>query len=449
MLFLAAFLLPQVGWDFRFKLCFITLCIRLAWAGVIYLIAYGKVHKAFGAQSRTKTVKPQTADNVKKSALVSGETPCKEQAAVRQKAGVRAVLSACGSVLILAVSLVPAFVFTGYAGMKTTGMYEVGQARAILVDDAREECFETDGSKREVPVYFYYPKGENAGKNSFPLVVFSHGAFGYYESNTSTYMELASHGYVVVSLEHPYHSFFTKDTEGKTITVNPAFLQEVMYVNEDTTPEQEIYELSAKWLSIRTADMEFALDSIKYSKEQGATDASWITESEEVKQELSRVLSVTDTEKIGLMGHSLGGATSVTVGRRRDDIGAVIDLDGTMLGEQLGFENGEYIHYEEAYPVPLLSVESQSHHEQAEIYAALYVNNEVLENAVNGHRTYFTDSAHMNFTDLPLFSPALAGLLGTGEVDATECVVKMNEIVLQFFDYYLKGQGELNLSEMY
>ncbi|MBQ5851909.1 MAG: hypothetical protein IIW54_14020, partial [Lachnospiraceae bacterium] len=33
--------------------------------------------------------------------------------------------------------------------------------------------------------------------DDFPLVVFSHGAFGYYESNTSTYMELASNGYVV------------------------------------------------------------------------------------------------------------------------------------------------------------------------------------------------------------------------------------------------------------
>ncbi len=445
LLFLAALLLPQAAWDLRFKLCFCILCIRLVWAAVIYFVVYMKMRRGLG---ETETER-QAADSVEKNALVSGEATCKEQQPIRKKAGARVALSAIGGVLVLALSLVPAFVFTGYAGLKTTGMYEVAQARAILVDDAREECFETDGSKREVPVYFYYPKGENTGKNSFPLVVFSHGAFGYYESNTSTYMELASHGYVVVSLDHPYHSFFTKDTEGKTITVNPAFLQEVMYVNGETTPEREIYELSTKWLSIRTADMEFALDSITSSKEHGIKEELWVTESEKVRQELERVLAATDTEKIGLMGHSLGGATSVTVGRSREDIGAVIDLDGTMLGEQLGFENGEYIHYEEAYPVPLLSVESQSHHEQADMYAALYVNNEVLKNAVNGHRIYFADSAHMNFTDLPLFSPVLAGLLGTGEVDVTECIVKMNEIVLQFLDYYLKGQGELNLSEMY
>ena len=126
---------------------------------------------------------------------------------------------------------------------------------------------------------------------------------------------------------------------------------------------------------------------------------------------------MTDVEKIGLMGHSLGGAASVTVGRQRDDVGAVIDLDGTMLGEQLGYKNGSYQYYEEAYPIPLLVVDSEEHHQQADKLTSLYVNNVVVENAVNAKRTYFVGSGHMNFTDLPLFSPVLASLLGTGTID--------------------------------
>lgn len=55
----------------------------------------------------------------------------------------------------------------------------------------------------------------------------------------------------------------------------------------------------------------------------------------------------------------------------------------------------------------------------------------------------------MNFTDLPLFSPPLASLLGTGNVDARECIETMNSIILQFFDYYLKGQGELSIAPKY
>lgn len=105
-------------------------------------------------------------------------------------------------VLLFAVALVPAFLFTGYEGLETSGSYGVKMAEDIWVDESRVEEFEQDGA--------------------FPLVIFSHGAFGYYQGNTSTYMELASRGYVVVSLDHPYHSIFTKDTSGKLIYMEPS-----------------------------------------------------------------------------------------------------------------------------------------------------------------------------------------------------------------------------------
>ena len=55
----------------------------------------------------------------------------------------------------------------------------------------------------------------------------------------------------------------------------------------------------------------------------------------------------------------------------------------------------------------------------------------------------------MNFTDLPLISPFLASKLGMGELDAKECIMTMNGLVLQFFDHYLKGQGEFVIRESY
>ncbi|MDO4333679.1 MAG: hypothetical protein Q4C58_13475 [Eubacteriales bacterium] len=412
--FVLALLLPQVSWDFRFRLCFFILLIRAILALVIWLL---RKKKTSGKKS-----KPGAA------------------------------LSAFGGILILALSLVPAFLFTGYEGLETTGVYGVKQVRAILVDESRKESFETDGSKREVPVYFYYPDAENAGENVFPLVIFSHGAFGYYQSNTSTYMELASNGYVVISLDHPYHSFFTRDTDGKLITVNPDFLQEVMAANEESATEEEIFALSRKWLSIRTADINFVLDSVKNAKAEESCPAEWFIESEETGNEISKALAMADIAHIGLMGHSMGGAASVSVGRERDDIGAVIDLDGTMLGEQLSYEDGVYQYNDAAYPAPLLAIDNEEHYqyyrEDAE-KEELYVNQAVLENTVAGEHTYFVGSGHMNFTDLPLFSPILASLLGTGTVDETECVRTMNEIILQYYNFWLKGEGEINIKESY
>ena len=361
------------------------------------------------------------------------------------------VLGSIAALILLAIVLIPKLLFSDYAGLPTTGPYKVQTASAILVDESRVEAFETDGSNREVPVYFYYPEvpeGEN--ETSFPLVIFSHGAFGYYQSNTSTYMELASNGYVVISLDHPYHSFFTKDTSGKTIIVNPQFMQEVMYINELGTPEQEIIELSHGWLDIRTADMNFVLDSVKAAKEQGAElPACWFIKEESSAETIRAILSMTDTEHIGLMGHSMGGAASVTVGRTRDDIDAVIDLDGTMLGEQFSYSNGEYDFYDEAYPVPLLSVSNEAHYFEGQDLADWYVNSWVLANAKDAKYTYFKGSGHMNFTDLPLFSPALAKMLGIGTIDPEECVITMNQLVLDYYNCYLKDMGEVVVQEGY
>lgn len=410
-IFLLALLMPHVAWDFRFKMCFFLLIIRVVTALVSFAV---KREKVAGNKSKLS-----------------------------------AIANAVSGILVLAVSLVPAMLFTGYEGLETSGDYEVGMSSAILVDENRMESFETDGSKREIPIYIFYPETENAGENSFPLVIFSHGAFGYYQSNTSTYMELASHGYVVISLDHPYHAFFTEDTNGQLITVNPNFMQEVMYINQDSTPEEEIFKLTSKWLEIRTADIKCVLDCVETAKVERDCHDEWFIKSEEDEKEILEVLAMTDVNKIGLMGHSLGGAASVTVGREREDVDAVIDLDGTMLGEQLSYENGSYQHYEEAYPIPLLSIDNEEHYLEGENIAALYVNNVVLENAVDGKHTYFVGSGHMNFTDLPLFSPALASLLGTGTIDETECIKTMNEIVLQYFDYYLKDKGEININKCY
>ena len=353
-------------------------------------------------------------------------------------------------VLILIIALIPKILFTDYEGLPTSGAYGVKMISAITIDESRVESFETDGSNREVPVYFNYPDIEGEEENSFPLVIFSHGAFGYYQSNASTYMELASNGYVVVSLEHPYHSFFTTDTEGKTVTVNPEFLQEVMNVNDEKVSEKEVIETSHKWLDIRVADIGFVLDSIKEAKEtQTLKEAAWYVSDDETKTEILEILSMINAEKIGVMGHSLGGAASVTIGRTRDDIDAVIDLDGTMLGEKFDFENGLYEYYQGNYPVPLLSVNSQAHQEQCDEANLLYVNNVVLENAVDGQYTYFKGSGHMNFTDLPLFSPILSSLLGVGEVDATECITTMNGVILDYFNCYLKNEGTAVVEKCY
>lgn len=401
--FFAMALLPGIDTSFRFKGLIIMLVIRAVVAGIFWFVNRNN--------SKTKKKVP-------------------------------VVLGAILSMSLIATSTIPAFLFTDYSGRETTGPYKVLQANAIMIDKSRIEEFENDGSHREVPVYFYYPEGTD---EKMPLVIFSHGAFGYYQSNASLYMELASNGYVVASIEHPYHSIFTHDSEGKTIIADSKFLNDAMTVGSSDMSEAEVFSITSKWMDLRTADMDFAIDTLK----AGNTDGWYIEDGQ--LEGVSKALSLVDSSKIGLVGHSMGGATSVTCGRR-EDISAVVDLDGTMIGENIGVNGNDIIVNEEPYHTPLLNIQNQEHHneaEEAERIGYTYSNNVITGNADTAYTTYFANSEHMDFTDLPLFSPILAKSLGTGDVDNGVMIDTLNGLVLKFFNCYLKGEGNFSVNEYY
>ncbi len=410
VIFFLMVLLPGIDTSFRFAGLIFMLVLRLAVSGIFWLI------------------NRRSSKSKKKAAIVFG--------------------GLMGAALI-ASSALPAFLFTDYEGRPVTGPYTVAQCNCILVDKNRIETFENDGSNREVPVYFFAPKEAKDGEN-FPLVIFSHGAFGYYESNASSYLELASNGYVVVSMEHPYHSFFTKDTEGKTVTVDGDFFSSCMNANGDMT-EEKIYEVSRSWMDLRVADMNFALDSIISGADDGNIDSYWF-ENDATKESVTRVLSHINTDKIGLMGHSMGGATAVEVGKMRDDIDAVIDIDGTMLGNIIGVKDGKYIIDETPYTIPLLEFENEKSHRDLQEIAKIdypYPNITIKDTAETYYCTYVEGTLHMDYTDLPLFSPFLAKMLGSGNVDHGFVSDTVNSLEVRFFDCYLKGEGSFDVNEHY
>ena len=406
VLLLGIVLVPAVHMKWRFFLALGVLVIRLLIAGIVWL---ARRKKAEGLRKKPRTV-----------------------------------VSCVLSVILLALALVPSFLFTNYNGLPVTGQYGMKEVSAILVDRDREDPFENDGSSREVPAHFYYP--ENAA-GSYPLVIFSHGAFGYYQSNFSTYAELVSNGYVVVALDHPHHSFFTKDTGGRLITVDQKFIEDVVGVNEEASNEF-IYSVSKEWLKLRVDDENFVLDTIKAAKESRSLNDAWHTEEE---AQLLDVLSHTDTGKIGLMGHSLGGASAVALGRERKDIGAAIDIDGTMLGEITDVRDGKCTYNTEPYPVPVLALFTENNYNMIESDESGYyrVNENMINNAKDGRIVTFENAEHMDFTDLPLFSPFLGSMMGSGDIDHAEALNTVNGLVRSWFDYYLKNEGTLAIQAKY
>ncbi len=363
----------------------------------------------------------------------------------------RAIASCVLNIVLIALLLVPAFVFTGYKGLPVSGGHKIAEVSAILVDSSRLDPFEQDGSFREVPAHFYYPA--DCAVKGCPLVVSSHGAFGYYQSNTSTYMELASNGYVVVALDHPHHAFFTHDTDGKTVTVDKDFMNTAMTLNSITDAE-ETFKIYTKWMALRTVDMSFVLDELKTAVQAGTPDKSWFV-SDEDGDAIRSVLAMTDISKIGVMGHSMGGATAVAMGRERSDISAVVDIDGTMLSEYTGVIDKDLEVRDEPYNVPVLEFVNWNSYSMLPEYhkeGKIYPNDVLIRNAAEGFSVTVRDTRHMDFTDLPLLSPTLANLLGemgSGERSTKETMTIVNSLVLKFFNCYLKGEGTFSAQKIY
>ena len=130
----------------------------------------------------------------------------------------------------------------------------------------------------------------------------------------------------------------------------------------------------------------------------------------------------------------------------------MIVLDGTMLDEITALEDGAEKFREEPYPVPVLDFGKTSDYSELErqnLPAYAYVNAYVVEHAIDGKTVLFDGVGHMDFTDLPLFSPLLASLLGSENIDHAAFMTRVNGLVLNWFDYYLKGTGALDLRTDY
>ncbi|MEL7609718.1 MAG: alpha/beta hydrolase [Bacillota bacterium] len=347
----------------------------------------------------------------------------------RMKGSVKA-LSIVGSFVLIAATFC-LWAFPSWEFPEITGPYEVAGAVSTYTDERRVETYEEDGSARWLNVAFWYPKNYSGDKNTCPIIVFSHGSFGVKQSNESLYRELASHGYVVCAIDHTYQCVGTTGPDGKTVPLDNDYRKQVMSASDsDEKSREQLYAYFTEWMSVRMGDIDFVLDTIIARSAADDTGAGG-------------AYLLMDTSRIGVMGHSIGGSAALGIGRTRGDVGAVIALEAPFMYDVSGVENGNLVFRDPAYPVPLLSVYTDSSWGIIDD-SPQYAQNKAIRNdrSDTTYDLYVKNAGHMTLTDLAYSMPPLCLMFGQNIfLDAGDYVQKLNRIYLEFFDCYLKKEG--------
>jgi pimeloyl-ACP methyl ester carboxylesterase len=246
---------------------------------------------------------------------------------------------------------VPALVHRALANQATlvaprpTGDMTIGTRSLHLIDSRRANPYSGDGSRRELMVRFWYPMaGADAGPciradytapqtwgyfgallgvtlpqvltNScrdatvapgpHPVVFLSHGFTGTSSDYTYLAEDLASHGYVVASIDHTNEATAVAFPDGRLVkSVLGSYLTDDWHSAPDT--------LSLA-VAVRLADLRFVLDQLAaLNSAPGGALAARL-----------------DLLHIAMVGHSLGGLTALRALENEPRIRAAVLLDALV-----------------------------------------------------------------------------------------------------------------------
>ncbi len=350
-----------------------------------------------------------------------------------------------------------------------TGPYKVGRVAYDWVDGSRDDPYASrPGEKRELPVTIWYPAAPAASAEpgaylpgwwktiglvwgfdpdrvrahavpdapvapdqaSYPILIFSPSGSPPH-SYIALFEELASHGHVVAGVAHTYEPVpLTAFSDGRLKLFKPASIGGALLPS--TSPYEEDAGKRAALIDIKAADLRFAVNQL-----------------ERLDAGTGPLAGRLDLGRLGVFGHSFGGAAAAEACRLDRRFGAGAGLDAAMWREpdavgvdqpfmQIFAEHPEYVRpcedlvREKAFP----SVEYCQEDRASAVggWARLH------ESAGPGYCALVRGARHADFIDwslLPLAPWSLARR-GLGTIGGRRMWRVTSDHLLAFFDRHLK-----------
>lgn len=359
-----------------------------------------------------------------------------------------------GALLLLAASVAFLLILPTFRLPAPTGPFAIGTRVLHLVDKSRSDTAFASGH-RELMIQAWYPTDVQNGahapyrrraettllssymavlkSHSFldvafarknaphPLLLFNPAWGGQRTQNTYMVEELASHGFIVVAIDHTHNSIPIAFPDGQVLN-----LSDPQGVHDPVTSVlQEQVAYYDHELKQQADDDLFVLDEVL---KQNADPASpWF--------------GTIDTARIGDLGHSFGGAVAVEAAFRDARIRAALNLDGWNFGE-LGnapLRKPLMLMYEDSAPptgafrvahdpavvrVPLDTWDAQN------------VQRTLIESG--GYMLSIRGASHFNYADRGLYSP-IRKLTEAGPIKPERVHTIANRYTLAFFSEVLNG----------
>ena len=260
-------------------------------------------------------------------------------------------------------------------------------------------------------------------RDGWPVIVFSHG-MGISRANYASYVQqLASHGYVVLAIDHPMGGF-TFGTDGS-----------VLAPGVDSVPypyPRVLGPLLRDWAKDASYVVRTARDALGSSSTHGLRLAL-------------------DTMRAGMAGHSLGGAAALQACHAESLFLACADMDGDTFGDVDSDGVGKPFLTLLSKPVHMSEPEdsvgragrarlNQMGRARDSSWAATIAK----QPGVAAYVIEIAGTGHMSFTDAPFLFPSQ--LQNTGStLDRTKAYDLISNRLLAFFDLYLNGKKSKKL----
>ena len=348
-----------------------------------------------------------------------------------------------------------------------TGPYAVGTATYTVYTD-REEL-RAPGTKRSVPVRIYYPASkasvvglnkarymsknvaeglkkaihapirydqrEAAGDNvsecyvnapriegrRFPVVVYNHGLSSYRESNSFLCLELASQGYAVLAVGHPYDACCAELDDGACVFFDGELSRKqydplwggMLKAFRLTRSQGTHRELAQRFDELQRQYCKLILSRVA-EWEQDTLDAV-----EYAKQAFGDLM---DFESgVAVTGHSLGGAVAYMLCLDHPEFVCGVNMDGALFGDTAG----------KVLTRPFLQISCQGN-VKAETRA-------FVDHTRPVYGAVFKNMQHLGFTDM---KHMMNLKLLTGKLDADVMHETLCRLHLELFDTYVKKEKD-------